>query len=323
MARNYCWTLNNPKNRELELLRERGKANCFQYICWQKERGEQGTTHLQGYVEFKRTHRMQGCKTEMGIDRLHVERRRGKQEHAINYCRKKDETTIDNSFEEFGTKARQGHRSDLDEMTGTIMDNPEIGDLELVELYGGGWMRNYRAIGKLRGLCAQRDAKKLMLAGKEPPEVYVYWGPTGTGKSREVRAQISHLSLFHYVQKGTGASVWFDGCDPYVEAIIFDDFYGWVPYDFLLRLCDRYMTEAQIKGGTVPLVNLKYIYFTSNKRWDQWYRFDMAPFARRITKTVHFATPLIRDEDGQGNTGPVHLAQNNIHYHAGNHQRGL
>lgn len=49
-ARNYCFTLNNPTDREIEAL----QAADTKYVVYQHERGENGTHHLQGYVVFSK-----------------------------------------------------------------------------------------------------------------------------------------------------------------------------------------------------------------------------------------------------------------------------
>ena len=64
-----------------------------------------------------------------------------------------------------------------------------------------------------------------------------------------------------------------------------DDFYGWVKYDEMLKICDRYPYRVPIKGGFRQFTS-ECIIITSNSEPDQWYKFDAynggAALLRRI-----------------------------------------
>jgi len=101
-SRNVCFTLNNPELEEISdlLLNDRST-----YIIFGFETGEQGTEHIQGYIEWKDVMRMNEMKNV--IKRAHFEVRRGSQDQAIEYCKK------DGDWYEFGEKKAQGKRNDL------------------------------------------------------------------------------------------------------------------------------------------------------------------------------------------------------------------
>lgn len=64
-----------------------------------------------------------------------------------------------------------------------------------------------------------------------------------------------------------------------------DDFYGWIKYDDLLKICDRYPYSVPIKGGYEIFVT-KNIWITSNVPIDLLYKFpgyDPAAIIRRCT----------------------------------------
>lgn len=66
-------------------------------------------------------------------------------------------------------------------------------------------------------------------------------------------------------------NLWLDGYHGQ-KTIIFDEFYGWIKYDLLLRICDRYPLQLPIKGGFVQCQATTFV-FTSNKRrviTDKW-----------------------------------------------------
>lgn len=54
------------------------------------------------------------------------------------------------------------------------------------------------------------------------------------------------------------------------EVVVFDEFYGWIVYDLLLRIFDYYLVIVEKKGGFVKLV-VKIFIFIFNKYFDEWY----------------------------------------------------
>lgn len=85
-SRNWVFTINNPDPpvweflTHLETISRRG--------VYQLERGEAGTEHIQGYVEFNGNKTLNGLKRL--LNRVHWETRRGTRDQAYQYCRKED-----------------------------------------------------------------------------------------------------------------------------------------------------------------------------------------------------------------------------------------
>lgn len=98
--------------------------------------------------------------------------------------------------------------------------------------------------------------------------VHVLVGPTGTGKSSfaALSASMNSSTGVYYKPRGE----WWDGYTNQ-ESVILDDFYGWVPYDELLRVLDRYPHRVPIKGGFVNFV-AKHLYITINTDASKWYK---------------------------------------------------
>lgn len=93
----WCFTLNNWTQQELETLETTFKSLTSKFIIG-KEVGDEGTPHLQGYVEFnKKVRPLETIKNE----RIHWEKRKGNSEQAINYCMK------DKNFITHGIKIRK------------------------------------------------------------------------------------------------------------------------------------------------------------------------------------------------------------------------
>lgn len=82
------------------------------YCVCQLEKGEQGTLHLQGYVELHDAKTLKWLKLNFSWD-AHFEPRKGTAQQARDYCRKDD--TRQSGPWEFGewTPIRQGQRTDI------------------------------------------------------------------------------------------------------------------------------------------------------------------------------------------------------------------
>lgn len=118
--RAWCFTLNNPPFPAADLP----SADYERYVCWQRERGANGTVHLQGYAEFDRPVRLAALKRWLAT--AHFEPRRGTRDQARDYCRKddtRDEGDDAGPFErgEFSSGG-QGHRRDLEEAVAALKE---------------------------------------------------------------------------------------------------------------------------------------------------------------------------------------------------------
>lgn len=92
----------------------------------------------------------------------------------------------------------------------------------------------------------------------------VYWGRTGTGKSRQAW---SEAGLDAYPKDPR--TKWWDGyCGE--PNVVIDEFRGAIDIVHLLRWLDRYPVRVERKGGAVVLRATR-IWFTSNLHPDFWY----------------------------------------------------
>lgn len=123
------------------------------------------------------------------------------------------------------------------------------------------------------------------------PEIQIYWGDSGTGKTRKA---LEENPGAYILTKPNGNNItWFDGYEGQ-DTIILDEFYGWIAYDLLLRILDRYPLKLQIKGGFVECSATKFV-ITSNKPWTEWYPNieDKSALERRIRefgRITHFTS---------------------------------
>lgn len=84
----WCFTLNNYDEGDINQLRNlMDSGTLVSYVVFGREVGENGTPHLQGYVEFKTRWDLVRC-TRSFLPRAHFEQRRGTPQEAADYCKK-------------------------------------------------------------------------------------------------------------------------------------------------------------------------------------------------------------------------------------------
>lgn len=265
----FVYTLNNYTQDELDRLRNLGRDDGVLYHVHGREVGEHGTPHLQGYIEFASRLRLNQVKRICG-DRIHFEQRRGTPQQARDYCIK------DGDYWETGdiSTVSQGSRTDLAEACELIKSGKRVRDV--AEQCPTTFVKYSRGLLALRKQLAEKRTWK--------PNVVVYWGDPGTGKSRRVWDAEPEA----YAHPG---GPWFDGYDGQ-EAVLFDDFTGsCFKIQYLLKLLDRYPMDVPVKGGFVSWVPRR-IYITSNLPFDDWYAgarpIHVAALRRRIDQIMHF-----------------------------------
>lgn len=122
--RNWCITIFDYDLDEIDMY----DKQYIKYIIMQEEEcPKTNKKHLQGYVEFTKSVRFTYVKDVFGQS-VHVEKRRGSQEQAINYC-KKDETSTGFRYE-YGRPARQGERTDLSKLLNDYMKMDTVDFIE-------------------------------------------------------------------------------------------------------------------------------------------------------------------------------------------------
>lgn len=251
-AKNYCFTLNNPTEDECTKLQQLGEQlleGCVYLICG-VEVGEQGTKHIQGYVSWDKRRTLAWVKRWIS-PRAHLETAKGSAKQNRAYCSK------EGNFEEWGElPAGKGSRTDLSRAVELIQQGCSVREIArespaTVVRYGGGLQRLQQLHRPER---------------ESPPEIWVFWGRTGTGKTRRVWEFVDTAEL--WVHPGDR---WFDGYDGH-KAVLFDDFDGsWFKLVYLLRLLDRYPMSVPVKGA-YAWWNPTTIYITSNLEPKDWYR---------------------------------------------------
>lgn len=273
-GRYFVFTLNNPPDDDD--VRRRFDGLRPDFYCWQRERGATGTLHLQGVICFPNPRTIRGIATGFPI---HVEFMRGTLEEAIRYC-SKDETREPNTprvrvGEPPRNVGRPGGRSDLHRVADAVAEGRSLTDISAE--FPVQYIRYYRGIAALQGHRAERRSTKT--------EIFWYYGPTGTGKSRAACDQAPNA----YWKDPT--NVWWDGYESHEDVIIDDYRAGMCTFSYLLRLFDRYPMQVQCKGGYLNF-NAKRIFITSPKNpQDTWMNRtdeEIAQLERRVEHVTRY-----------------------------------
>lgn len=267
-SRNYVFTVNYPEPGE-----EIGFDDKYmKFLVYQKEKGEQGNPHFQGYVVFKTSVTLATAKKRIH-KKAHLEVRKGTHEQAKEYCIKGD-TRLDGPWM-YGVEPAQGKRNDLVAVKKCLDDGGKLSDV--AEEHFGVFMRYHKGLSLYMSL---KQKKRDFISYTK-----VFFGPPGSGKTRRAVQECIERGRSYYMlsppNQSSGA-VWWDGYAGQ-DAVIIDDFYGWITHQFMLRLCDRYPMQVQTKGGVANFLS-KYIYITSNKFPSEWWpRTGYGAMARRTS----------------------------------------
>lgn len=242
------------------------------FIRGQLESGDgTGYEHWQVVAYFERKCTISAVKRIFG-KRCHCELTRS--DAARSYVWK-DETSLGSRFELGTLPTRRNKTTDWD----VVWSNATRGDLDAID-------------AQIR-VCHYNNLRRIYSDIARPVaierNVYVYWGESGTGKSRQAW---DNGGLDSY-PKCPRTKFW----DGYIDqrVVIIDEFRGGIDIGHLLRWFDRYPIFVEVKGASRPLL-AETIYITSNLSPKEWFpELDNATYAalrRRLTKVIHFSHGL-------------------------------
>jgi len=219
----------------------------IQYIKGQLEEGVGGFRHWQIVCCSQKKLRLGGIKSIFGLT-AHCELSRSA---AANDYVWKEETAISGTRFEFGSVPRQRNSSkDWD----AIWESCKGGDIE--DVPADVRVVHYRTIRAITADYAQPLAMER--------QCMVFWGLTGTGKSRRAWDEAGPLAY----PKDPRTKFWCGYGNQ--ENVVIDEFRGGIDISHLLRWLDRYPVIVEIKGASVVLC-AKNIWITSNLHPKLWY----------------------------------------------------
>lgn len=107
---------------------------------------------------------------------------------------------------------------------------------------------------------------------------------------------------------------WWDGYQGQ-KVVIIDEFFGWLPWDELLKVCDRYPLNVERKGS-VSLFVAGTVIITTNKPPHQWYDGRKCPFRaleRRVDEWHYYRVRGTPPTVYTGDSGYTRMMQHDNH----------
>lgn len=267
-----------------------------EWIVWQKEKGEGGLIHHQGYVVFQQKKRGAWVKRHCD-DGAHWEGRNGTHDQARHYSTKpnpgceckhctdnKDGRIAGPWFHGVEPVAEQGKRNDLLSLKRRLDEGATERDIATSNDSFPVWAKYGQVVQRYKRLTMpQRDWLT---------EVTVYWGEPGIGKTSRARHEAGPDAF--WLSKPGGQTTWWDDYDGQ-ECVVIDEFYGWIARDLMCRICDRYPLNVETKGGSTRFL-AKRIIITSNLHPQYWWpRVGLGAMSRRLEapmgKTIEMVEP--------------------------------
>jgi len=264
-SRDFVFTLNNyteDDKRSLEQL-----PHNADYLIYGEEIGEEGTHHLQGFIQYKHPISFRVCKNALG-ERFHIEKRRGTIQQAIDYCKK------DGKYYHVGDPQRISSATQK-QIWQELIKLSENNELDIIkERYPSYYFRYYEKI-----LSFSKGSSNII----EELSNEWWYGQTGTGKSYRLWQQYPD----HYQKE---LNKWWDHYQGQSVVAIEE----WCPKNEVTASAlkiwsDRYPFTGQIKGGTLQRIRPQKIIVLSNYSIEQCFtnEEDREPIKRRF-KEVYF-----------------------------------
>lgn len=293
------FTLNNYTQEEYDWIISQF-SNCCKWLCVGKEVApETGTPHLQGACILKKQVRRSTFANYIGFKRAWHHQMNGEPSDSQAYCMK--EKVLETDFFESGEmpQNRQGTRNDLKSVVTRMLAGETVSSMIHEVDPAVAVVKFHRGLNHLES--------KLAKPRGEPPKIFWFWGPTGTGKTRTAYELAQHFGFGpDDIWESLESLKWFDGYAEHKYAIV-DDFRARQVKNFekFLRLLDRYPYKVPVKGDFVnwnPSVIVITCPYEPSKAFATRAEFlpeDMEQLYRRITvkgKIIQFDHELTTHE---------------------------
>lgn len=199
-SKHFSFTINNYATTTITNLRSVINTEWVNYICFQEEVGEQGTPHIQGYIQCNSRKRFSQVNGILG-GRASLQESRGSDEDNYNYC-SKDDSAVENTFQEFGerrqiARKRKAEDDDFESLISFIREGHTL--REVIEKFPMMAVKNLSNIERIYHLYK----RKPLFVFNGPfkwslPETFswdktlILVGPSGIGKTEWAKTLIEN-----------------------------------------------------------------------------------------------------------------------------------
>lgn len=235
---------------------------------------EEKTPHYQVFFTLKKKMRFTALKKL--LPNSHLEKRFGTREQAAQYCKK------EKILHEIGTLSQDTSKKKSERFLEMLQEgktNMEIIDEEPTAFFHISKLNQWRMEFRKKEAKKWRDIK-----------VYVLWGDTGVGKTREAVANCPDAFFIHAAQLAHG---WWDGYEGEKEIII-DEFYDQISIDQMLRYLDGYACRLNMKGSHTWAM-WETVVITSNFEPNTWYFNAPEKSREALKRRITDVTELIKE----------------------------
>lgn len=246
-------------------------SNDCCYLKGQKEIGDGGFEHWQFLAVFSKQVTLQQAKQHFH-NTCHLELSRSA---AANDYVWKEDTRVEGSQFELGQLPKsRARKADWDQ----VWNDAISGDFNNIPK--DILIRNYSSI------------KRIRVDNVNPPFrdniiVNVFWGESGTGKTRRAWHEAGDPSEVYIKNPNTK---WWDGYKGQ-KTVIIDEFTGRIDWSYLALWFDRYPCNVEVKGFSTPLLATTF-FITSNVNPYDWFQdlnsAQKDALTRRFTNCEHF-----------------------------------
>ena len=282
----WCFTWNNPDIDCHELATRLDKVANIKGYVMQMEAGNDGTRHIQGYVEFKKAVWTSGVKTAIGHT-VHCTAAAGTKAQNIAYCTKID-SRVDDGYTgaakgtcagEDAKRAGQGRRTDIDRFAEEVLKTGGI-TVALIDESPGmcmKYMKQANTLAEYRKRVEAEEAELAMVrqriadrrAGIKvdvlPRNLILLFGPSAVGKTTmAIDYSVEKYDQMPY--KKQGDSIWWCSYEGQ-KAVLIDEWRR----DFVKGqlqgfndVTNRGPYRGEVKGGQTTVIAEEMI-FTSNR----------------------------------------------------------
>ncbi len=257
--RKWIFVINNPTFQTKAMLSFLADSTVRQaldvrYVIFQEEVGAQGTRHVQGYIQMLKAIRLSAMCSKFGT--WHFEQAKGDLEANQRYCSKSDTRFEgDSIFGEYGAPAKGAATVEFVDM---IRGGSSVSEIAMEHTMQ--YIRHHSGVDKVVNM---NQPKRTW-----PPNVYILYGPTGTGKSAYAYGKWSDDS-FSVKWPETNTRWWWTGYE-HEDTAVLDEFRHQITLTRMLRLLDRTPMQVSVHNNLTEM-NSHRIVITTNIPPAEWY----------------------------------------------------